>query len=70
MITPLLTAFLVLSFAPQGIHPEPEASPTTAREQARGAPPGPEPDAELLRDLELLQKLELLEHLDLFDEGR
>jgi hypothetical protein len=67
VITPLLTAFLVLSFAPQGVHPEPEPAPTTARTQP---PAKPDSDAELLRDLELLQKLELLEHLDLFDEGR
>lgn len=70
MIAPIFTALVVLSLAPQGIAPEPEASPTTTREQARGAPATPDPDAELLRDLELLQEMELLEQLDLFDEGR
>jgi hypothetical protein len=70
VITPLLTAFVVLSFAPQGVHPEPEPAPTTARQHLQPPPARTDPDAELLRDLELLQKLDLLDHLDLFEEGR
>jgi hypothetical protein len=70
VIAPLLTAFLVLSFAPQGVHPEPEPAPTTLREGQPLPPARTDPDAEMLRELELLQRLDLLDHLELFDEGR